>query len=220
MSDGARYEIGSRVVCSDGHCGEVLRVVIDPVANVVTHLAVGPRHDHGTGRLVPVELVTSVGDQIRLRCSRTEYDALLPAQDAELLPGATQAFEDQQEQVTRLVHYSLLAGPGALAGQMAGGPSQTPRQRIFDRVPAGEVEVRPGDQVEAKDGPIGRVRGLVVDPTDRHVTHVLLDEGHLWGKRQVAIPIGDVERIDSAVRVDLTKEQIGDLEAIDLEDDD
>ena len=114
-----------------------------------------------------------------------------------------------------MAYYDVVA-PGGIGRQMVGN-SQTPRQRIFDRVPAGEVEVRPGDQVEAKDGPIGRVRGLVVDPTDRHVTHVLLDEGHLWGKRQVAIPIGDVERIDQAVRVNLTKEQVGNLEPVDLE---
>ena len=40
------------------------------------------------------------------------------------------------------------------------------------------------------DGPIGRVQGLVVDPTDHHVTHVLLAKGHLWGEKEVAIPIG------------------------------
>ena len=215
MSDSTRFEIGSRVVCSDGHCGEVMRVVIDPVANAITHLAVGPRHDHGTGRLVPVELVASAGDEIELRCSKTEFDALLPAQDAELLPAATQDFENHQDQARTLVYYNLVA-PGGIAPLMA-GTSQTARQRTFDRVPAGEAELRRGDQVEAKDGPIGRVQGLVVDPTDRHVTHVLLDEGHLWGKRQVAIPIGDVERIDHAVRVNLTKEQVGNLEPVDLE---
>lgn len=215
MSDGERFEIGSRVVCADGDCGEVLRVVIDPVAQAVTHLAVGPRHRRRTGRLVPVDLVTSAGNEIELRCSKPEFDALLPDQDAELLPAATQAYEDHQDQVRTLAYYNLMA-PGGIAGQMAGA-SQTARQRTFDRVPAGEAELRRGDQVEAKDGPIGRVQGLVVDPTDRHVTHVLLDEGHLWGKRQVAIPIGDVQRIDGAVRVDLTKEQVGDLESVDLE---
>ena len=49
-----------------------------------------------------------------------------------------------------------------------------------DGVPVGEVEVRRGEHVHATDGPVGHVRGLVVDPTDRHVTDFLLEEGHLW----------------------------------------
>jgi sporulation protein YlmC with PRC-barrel domain len=87
-------------------------------------------------------------------------------------------------------------------------------------VPAGEVDVRPGDQVVAMDGAIGRVSGLVFDQTDDHVTHVLLEEGHLWGKKEVAIPIGAVERIDDGVRVKLTKEQVGDLPPLGLHDPD
>jgi hypothetical protein len=37
---------------------------------------------------------------------------------------------------------------------------------------------------------------LVIDPSDHRVTHVLLDEGHLWGEKRVAIPIGAVTRVD------------------------
>ena len=63
-----------------------------------------------------------------------------------------------------------------------------------DRVPLGEVEVRRGEHVSATDGEIGRVRGLVIDPGDHCVTHVLLDEGHLWGQKRVAIPITAVKK--------------------------
>jgi hypothetical protein len=53
----------------------------------------------------------------------------------------------------------------------------------------GEVEIRRGDHVHASDGDIGRVHGLVIDPRNHRVTHVLLQEGDLWGRKQVAIPI-------------------------------
>jgi len=49
-----------------------------------------------------------------------------------------------------------------------------------------------GQRVQATGGAIGDVQGLVIDPRDRHVTHVLLQEGHLWGREEVAIPIGAV----------------------------
>jgi hypothetical protein len=48
------------------------------------------------------------------------------------------------------------------------------------------------------------------------VTHVLLQEGHLWGHKQVAVPIGTVSREDDEIRVELTKQQVEDLPAITL----
>jgi sporulation protein YlmC with PRC-barrel domain len=214
MSDGSRFEIGTAVACGDGDCGELLRLVVDPETNAVTHLAVGPPKDDGAGRLVPVDLVAFADRKIRLSCSRSEFEALLHAQDAELLPQATQPFGTQGTQVLSADEFVVFPVAGGNPNLFA-NPGQAPRARIFDRVPEGEVEVRPGDAVEATDGPIGRVAGLIVDPADHHVTHVLLDEGHLWGKKQVAIPIGDVKRIGAAVQVNLTKKQVGDLPSVD-----
>jgi sporulation protein YlmC with PRC-barrel domain len=81
----------------------------------------------------------------------------------------------------------------------------------------GEVEVRRGEHVHATDGPIGQVQGLVIDPSDHHVTHVLLDEGHLWGKKRVAIPISAVKDVKGGVRLNLTKDQVRDLPAVELD---
>ena len=58
----------------------------------------------------------------------------------------------------------------------------------------------------------------MIDPTDHHVTHVLLDEGHLWGKKQVAIPISAVKDVDDGVRLTLTKDDVGELPPVDLDD--
>ena len=77
-----------------------------------------------------------------------------------------------------------------------------------------EVEVRRGEHVHATDGEIGRVEGLIVDPSSHCVTHVLLQEGHLWGRKQVAIPIGSVEKIDRGITVQLTKHEIEALPAV------
>lgn len=81
----------------------------------------------------------------------------------------------------------------------------------YDRVPLGEVEIQRGDRVFATDGVVGRVEGLVVNPEDHHVTHVLLQEGHLWGAREVAIPIKAVIQAGDGVRSTLSKEEIRDL---------
>ena len=69
-----------------------------------------------------------------------------------------------------------------------------------DSVPLGDVEIRRGDHVHATDGTIGKVHGLIIDPRDHNVTHFLLEEGHLWGHKTVAIPITAVDRLDDGVR--------------------
>ena len=51
--------------------------------------------------------------------------------------------------------------------------------------------------------------GLVIDPASHHVTHVLLQEGHLWGRKEVAIPISAVTSTDDGIWLSLTKHQVG-----------
>lgn len=87
---------------------------------------------------------------------------------------------------------------------------------VSDRVPLGELQVRRRDQVHASDGWIASVQGLVIDPKDHNVTHVLLREGHLWGRKQVAIPIGATSRVDNGIRVELTKHEVQDLPPVNL----
>jgi hypothetical protein len=97
------------------------------------------------------------------------------------------------------------------------GMGNSPQPVVRDRVPAGEVEIRRGDQVEATDGAIGKVQGLVVDPAYHNVTHVLLQEGHLWGRREVAIPITAVTSVASGIALALSKDEVRDLPSVDIE---
>ena len=57
MPETTQFTIGTEACCTDGVCGEVSRVVVDPVAEAVTHLVVEPKHRDGLARLVPVDLV-------------------------------------------------------------------------------------------------------------------------------------------------------------------
>src|ERR1700693_1976444 len=76
VGDTAEYSIGSEVTCSDGICGELSRVVVDPVARALTHLVVEPKHRQGQGHLVPIDLVDATAEKIELRCTSAEFDAL------------------------------------------------------------------------------------------------------------------------------------------------
>jgi sporulation protein YlmC with PRC-barrel domain len=107
-----------------------------------------------------------------------------------------------------------LGGGGFGAGGVEGGIGSDRSAVTYEKLPIGEVAVRRGDHVHATDGRIGRVRGLVIDQHDDHVTHLLLDEGHLWGKKEVAIPISAVTSVDDGVVLTLSKDEVRDLPAV------
>lgn len=214
ISRDARFSIGAEVLASDDEvCGELSRVIIDPVARSLTHLVVVPKHHGGLGRMVSVELVEASGDQIRLRCTAAQFRELDDAQDVQVLPASSNVWGYRSGQALAWPYYGLGMGAGGMGGMDLGGG---PQPILTDRIPLGEVEVCRGDQVHASDGWIGSVQGLVIDPQDHHVTHVLLQEGHLWGRKQVAIPVGATLRVENGIRVELTKEQVRDLPPVSL----
>ncbi len=94
---------------------------------------------------------------------------------------------------------------------------RVPKTATRDTVPLGEVDVRRGDHVRATDGDIGKVQGLVIDAANHHVTHVLLQEGHLWGRKEVAIPISAVTDVSDGIQLNLTRQQVEDLPPVDIE---
>jgi sporulation protein YlmC with PRC-barrel domain len=208
------FRIGSEVACEDGPCAEVARVVVDPVARTLTHLVVKPKHGHAVERLVPIDLVTAQGDEVSLRCTESELEKLDAAEETHFLSPADSYAGYAVGEVLSWPYYSR-AGVGGFG--VLGGGVQIPEVVTTDTVPLGEVDVRRGDPVRASDGEIGRIQGLVVDADDHRVTHVLLQEGHLWGRKDVAIPIRSIKRVDDGIEVSLTKEQLQDLPAVEVE---
>jgi len=238
-NEAKQFTIGCDVRCSDGVCGELRRVVIEPVGRVLTHLVVEPKHRERAGRLVPIGLVNpTIGlplDEIVLRCSLAEFETFESAQETQFLPGASGKWAYGQEQMLSWPYYRLGLGSGlgmggipetgrnegtgmAVRTGMEGfNPDAGPHVVMREHVPVGEVQVRRGEHVHATDGSIGRVQGLVVDGGDHHVTHLLLDEGHLWGQKRVAVPIGAVTDVSDGVRLGLTKDQVRDLPPVELD---
>jgi sporulation protein YlmC with PRC-barrel domain len=215
VADTTPYTIGTQASCTDGVCGQLSRVVVDPVARTVTHLVIQPEDHLELARLVPLDLVDAAADQtdqIRLRCSLEEFGRLKLAEEEEFIPGATVEGYGP-EQVLGLPYYGL--GPGVEGV----GPDMVPMRVTYDTIPLGEVEVRRGEHVHATDGSIGRVQGLVIEPQSHHVTHVLLQEGHLWGKKEVAIPIRAVAKVDAedGILLNVTKQQVQDLPPVDID---
>ena len=203
MPETERFTIGADVSCTDGPCGTLARVVVDPIARLVTHLIVEPLPEHGPARLVPLELVASAADEIRLNYALADFDSLDPASEGQFIASDNDV---PNYRATDTVAWPFFGYRGARGHLEA-----------YDAIPPGEVEVQRGEHVNATDGHIGQVEGLVIDPDSHHVTHVLLQEGHPWGGKQVAIPIGTVTRVAERIEVNLTKQQVRDLPEVDID---
>ena len=205
MAHTTPFTIGSDASCTDGVCGKVTRVVVDPVARAVTHLVIEPKHRYDPGRLVPLDLIDAATGQVRLRCTLADFKKLDPAEETQFLTGTPGYPGYDPEQILSMPYYGL-----------GMGGADVPVAVTYDTVPLDEVEVRRGEHVHATDGHIGKVQGLVMDPDSHHVTHVLLQEGHLWGRKEVAIPIGAVAGVDGGIRLNITKQQVQDLPPVDI----
>ena len=209
--------IGAVAVGPDGYRGEVRAVVIDPVAATVSHVAIEPEGRSGLARLVPlshVEAETAAGDdgrnsegQLAFGYTEAEFKALPPAEEtlAEFAVGQT-------------VPVQLL--PAGWRG--TGEPTtegadilRVPERETVDVVPSGEVEEHAGDHVHAADGDIGQLRGFRLDPASGRVTHVLLGEGHLWGRKEVAIGFEHITGFENGITLSLSKREVSDLPADD-----
>jgi len=208
MAEPTQFTIGADACCSDGICGEVSRVVVDPVARAVTHLVVEPRHRKGPGRLVPLDLVEVTDGEIHIRCTQAEFATLDPAEETEFLAGDNGYGRYGTGEVLFRPYYGL----GSFRGLGMGSQPIT-----YDAVPLGEVAVRRGEHVRATDGDIGRVQGLVIDGQTHEVTHVLLQEGHFWGQKEVAIPISAVADVENGIRLKISKLDVQDLPAVDID---
>jgi sporulation protein YlmC with PRC-barrel domain len=212
MAEMTPITIGTDASCTDGTCGEVSRVVVDPVARAVTHLVVEPKHWQGSGRLVPLGLVDTSTGGVKLACTMAEFEQLDAAEELQFVPG-TQGYETYGPERVMTWPYYGLSGTGVQGDVL----SQYQQTEFFDTVPLGEVEVRRGEHVQATDGTIGKVQGLVIDPRNHHVTHVLLQEGHLWGSKEVAIPIGAVTGVDDGIVLSLSKQEVQALPPVGIE---
>jgi hypothetical protein len=184
----------------------------------VTHLVVQP--EQGVARLVPIQLAKGRDDErreIELECTLDEAQGFDPVHEAAYLRLGGSPAEDPDwdvgvENVLAMPYYA-----GLDAGLDGSSPGELDSRVTvyYDRVPKGEVEVRRASAVISADGhPLGEVDGFVVD-ADEHITHFVLERGHLWGRKEITIPIGAVARVESdAVHVARSKDDVGSVPVV------
>ena len=193
--------IDADVQCTDGVAGRSTYVVLNPVTRRVTHVVVKEDGFPRLERLVPVEMVAkSSPRQIHLTCSQQGLHRLEAFIETEFLPGELPYAAYGLDEY-RLWPYILPEDPSF--------PVE------HERVPPGELAVRRGSRVRATDGDVGQVDEFLVDRDTEHITHLVLREGHLWGQKDVLVPVSEIGQIDEdRVYLTLSKEEVANLPTI------
>jgi sporulation protein YlmC with PRC-barrel domain len=205
-----RLRFGSRVQCIDGLFGELDDVAIDPAGRRVTHLMVQPRHHQLVARLVPVELASedTSGHAIVLHCTLDQARERAPVQKFAYL----RLGEVPPRDPDWGVGIADVAVPPNFRQRDLGTLIDPRVASTYDRVPKGEVEIRRVSGVFAADGHrLGRVYGIVIDSANA-ITDVVLARSHLFTRRYVTVPIGDVGRLATdSVILALTRDEVAGL---------
>jgi len=193
------------VHCTDGYCGRSTYIILNPVTERISHLVVNPKQSSSKERLVSVKLVANTSTEvILLNCTKEEFSKL-------------ESFNQSEFVYTNIPQHAT--DPNLTLFW----PYVVPVKRIVDeklrRIPPGELAVRRGTRVLAIDGWVGYVDKFVVGPVSGNITHMILREGHQWGKKVVCIPVGQIERIEEkVVQLNIDKKAIGECPDIPLKE--
>ncbi len=204
--------------CNETEFGELKDVVIDPTRRRVTHLVVQPAHHSGGARLIPIEFAEPRGDaEIALRCTVEDAAKFEKVEEFVYVRISEAPVEDPAWDVgvENVLAMPFDSGIGADSEPFMATDYSDKVGVTYDRVPKGEVEIRRASAVTSSDGEfVGHVEAFLVDAEQR-ITHLVLERGHLWRKRDASIPIGSVSEVTTDnVTVGLTVAEIGELPAV------
>ena len=190
------------VKCTGKLCGRSKYLVINPINDRVTHLVVAESDFPHIERLVSInEVIESKPDEIELRCSQEKLFTMESFEKTDFIGGDRLEPTLPYNATYQFWPYTMYEA--------------TPMPIEHENIPAGEIVIRRNTTVKATDGAVGRVDEFLVDPRNDSISHLVLREGHLWGEKDVTIPVSEIDKIsEGTITLKLTKKEIGLLPSI------
>ncbi len=182
--------IGAEVHSMEGPYGRALCIILDPIEEKVTHLVVQESEFPHTQRLIPIDLVQVTSpQQINLAHTTEQLKKMDSFVETEFIP------LDPKVSSVFIWPYSV--------------PEMDFIPLEYEKMPIGEIAIRRGTHIHASDGWIGRVDELMIDRKSRKITHLVLREGHLWGQKEVSIPVSQIDHMDQeTIYLKLSKKEV------------
>jgi uncharacterized membrane protein/sporulation protein YlmC with PRC-barrel domain len=200
-----KIPINAAVECTDGKVGISTHVIIDPTSRKITHIVVGEEEPIAPQNwMVPMYMVGDTAHNlIQLNCTKEELDTLDPFEGMHFI----EVSQDEGDYPADAYYLSPFVSPLRT--------DYVPV--IVEQVPPGELAVYRGALIHATDGYVGRLSEFLIDPDSGEITHLILEEGHLWGKQEITIPVTTIDRsVDNMVFLKLDKNEVAYLPTIPL----
>ncbi|WP_052055741.1 PRC-barrel domain-containing protein [Myxosarcina sp. GI1] len=192
--------LDATVICLDGECGKSSHVIIENNSQQVTHLVVKSSNFLESHKyLVPIgAVITTNSEAIELSCTKKELAAMPSFTEMRFLNPNTAKFEPLENFDEESIYQSSshLMWSDLMWSDPLYGESTLSMPIETELIPDGEIAIHRGASIEATDGHIGKVEGFSIDPEDKHLTHLVLQAGHFWHKKELTIPLSAIARMD------------------------
>jgi sporulation protein YlmC with PRC-barrel domain len=183
-----RIKWGSKAISSDGKdLGRVIRVVVHPKNNEVTHIVIEKGIFNRVAKLIPISTVFfAAPDEVRLKIDSTNVESLQDYEETFFVTG--EEIENMESGVTP-VYWLRPVGDYAELYPL-------PPLNTSINVPKDTKSMEPGCEIcTAEDKVIGRVRSFVLNDEGK-ITHMIADIGGFGSKKRKLIPVDWIEKID------------------------
>lgn len=203
--------LDAKVICLDGECGKSSHIIIEKDTKKVTHIVVKVSDMLDVLRyLVPIEAVArSSAEAMELSCTKAELRMMRPFTEMRFFNASTSKYEpiENFDEMAMNQNNSYLMWADPLYGNnLISMPMEA------ELIPEGEFAIHRGASIEATDGHIGKVEEFLIDSNDKHLTHLVLQEGHFWHKRDLTLPISAISSMDEEhIYLNLDKEAVKSL---------
>jgi len=196
------------VYCSDGLCGRSSQVIVNPTNKQITHLVVKEKQAPHTEYMAPIQqVVDSTPDMIKLRCTLAGLETMDPFIHIDTIQNDAKSMGFPSE------GYGLAGNPAMGYATMPYDPGERFMVTVkTEAVPDGEVALTHSAHIHASDGQVGQLDGFLIDSSSGQTMYLVLREGHLWGQKDVSIPVAQIDHMkEDSVYLKLDKQSIGAL---------
>ena len=185
----------AEVHCSDDAAGRSTYVIGNPVTHRLTHLVVKSEWPPFHEVLVPLDQVKeTTPNLIRLKCTQDDFNKMEPFEYEEYIRTEMPGYLD----------WPYLLPIGLYPEEIV---KYIPVKR--QNIPQGEFAVSRGAQVEATDGYVGQIDELLINSDNMQVTHLVLLERHILTKREITIPVSQIDHVyKDAVYLKLDRQSV------------
>ena len=188
------YSLYAKAMCKNGFLGELSSIVIHYQNEDITHLVIKDETiSKSQAWLIPIDLVASSTDKV-LQLDLTRDDT------RDLKPFIYEHYiEREHNGYFYAFNLPIIPAPKWLASETTG---QNIRHFSLHR----------SMEVTAADGVIGKAGEFFIDTHSKRISHIILNRGHLWGKKDVIIPLSLIRKVEgNKINLNLEKGSVNTL---------